>query len=63
MFLLKILSLQILLKNVKVKKKRCGRRAESFRKKLLIAEHRLKSKIGKIFVNEEILEEYSLKIY
>ena len=26
-------------------------------------EHRLKSKIGKIFVNEEILEEYSVKIY
>ena len=26
-------------------------------------EHRLKSKIGKIFVKEEILEEYSVKIY
>ena len=43
----------------------------SFRRKLFIAkheiyesiEHRLKSKIGKIFVNEEILEEYSVKIY
>ena len=26
-------------------------------------EHKVKSKIGKIFVNEEILEEYSVKIY
>ena len=26
-------------------------------------EHRLKSKIEKIFVNEEMLEEYSVKIY
>ena len=51
-------------------KKRGVRSAESFRKKLFIPEHeiyesiehRLKSKIGKIFVNEEILEEYSVKI-
>ena len=26
-------------------------------------EHKVKSKIGKIFVNEDILEEYSVKIY
>ena len=26
-------------------------------------EHKVKSKIGKISVNEEILEEYSVKIY
>ena len=26
-------------------------------------EHKVKSRIGKIFVNEEILEEYSVKIY
>ena len=26
-------------------------------------EHEVKSKIGNIFVNEEILEEYSVKIY
>ena len=52
-------------------KKRGVRSAEGFRRKLFIAEHeiyesiehRLKSKIGKIFVNEEILEEYSVKIY
>ena len=52
-------------------KKRGVRSAVSFRRKLFIAkheiyesiEHRLKSKIGKIFVNEEILEEYSVKIY
>ena len=42
-----------------------------FRKKLMIPdseisvcpEHEVKSKIGTIFVNEEILEEYSVKIY
>ena len=26
-------------------------------------EHEVKSKIGKIFVNEKILEEYSVKVY
>ena len=26
-------------------------------------EHKVKSKIGTIFVNEDILEEYSVKIY
>ena len=54
-----------------MKKKRGVRSAERFRRKLFIAEHeiyesienRLKSKIVKIFVNEEILEEYSVKIY
>ena len=52
-------------------KTRDVRWAKRFRIKLFIAEHesyesiehRLKSKIGKIFVNEEILEEYSGKIY
>ena len=66
MFLLKILSWQILLKIVKLKKKRGVRSAESFRRKLFIAEHeiyesiehRLKSKIEKIFLNEEMIEEY-----
>ena len=44
---------------------------DEFRRKLFIPdheifesiEHKVKSKIGKIFVNEEILEEYSVKIY
>ena len=44
---------------------------DGFRKKLMISdneisvcpEHEVKSKIGTIFVNEEILEEYSVKIY
>ena len=62
--MLKILSWQILLKIVKVKK-RGIRSAESFREKLLIPDHEiyesikhiLKSKIGKIFVNEKITEE------
>ena len=44
---------------------------DGFRKKLMIQdhettkcpEHEVKSKIGNIFVNEEILEEYSVKIF
>ena len=52
-------------------KKRGVRPAECFRRKLLIPDHEiyesiehiLKSKIGKIFVNEKISEEYSVKIY
>ena len=61
----------MLLKILKVKKKRGVKAAERFRKKLKIAddkiyvsiEHKVKSKIGAIFVNEDILEEYSVKIY
>ena len=60
-----------IIKNCKGEKKRGVRSAEKFKRKLFIPEHeiyesiehRLKSKIGKIFVNEEILEEYSVKIY
>ena len=60
-----------IIKNCKGEKKRGVKSAEGFRRKLLIAEHeiyesieqRLNSKIGKIFVNEEILEKYSVKIY
>ena len=70
MFLFKILSLQILLIIVEVKKR--GKRAiDGFRQKLFISdykisvsvEHKVKSKIGRIFVNEDILEEYSVRIY
>ena len=66
----KMLSWQILLKIVEVKKK--GIKAiDGFRKKLIVLdyeisvcpEHDVKSKIGTIFVNEEILEENSVKIY
>ena len=54
-----------------MKKKRGVRSAGEFRKKLFIPgheifesiEHKVKSKIEKVFVNEEILEEYSVKIY
>ena len=60
-----------IIKNCKGEKKRGVRLAEEFRRKLFIPdheiyesiEHKVKSKIGKIFVNEEILEEYSVKIY
>ena len=60
-----------IIKNCKGVKKRGVRSAESFRRKLFIGEHeiyksiehRLKSKIGKICVNKEILEEYSVEIY
>ena len=53
-----------------MKKKRCKVRRE-FRRKLFIPEHeiyesiehKVKSKIEKIFVNKEILEEYSVKVY
>ena len=52
-------------------KKRGVRSADRFRRKLFIPEykiyesieHKVKSKIGKIFLNEETLEEYSVKIY
>ena len=47
------------------------RKTDEFRKKLMIPkseisefpEYEVKSKIGNIFVNEEILKEYSVKIY
>ena len=52
-------------------KKRDIKAIHRFRKKLLIPddeiyesiENKVKSKIGTIFVNEDILEEYSVKIY
>ena len=52
-------------------KKRGIRAIGGFRQKLFIPdykisvsiEHKVKSKIGTIFVNEDILEEYSVKIY
>ena len=60
-----------IIKNCKGEKKRGVRSAGEFRRKLFIPdheiyesiEHKVKSKIGTIFVNEEILEEYSVKIY
>ena len=52
-------------------KKRRIKAMDGFRKKLMILdyeisesiEHVVKSKIGTIFVNEKILEEYSVKMY
>ena len=52
-------------------KKRGIRAIDGFRKKLMIPdneisvcpEHEVKSKIGTIFINEEVLEEYSANIY
>ena len=52
-------------------KKRGIRAIDGFRKKLMIPdseipkcpEFEVKSKIGKLFTNEKILEEYSVKIY
>ena len=57
-----------IIKDCKGEKKR---EAGEFRRKLFISEHemyesiehKVKSKIGKIFVNEEMLEEYSVKIF
>ena len=67
--MLKILSWQILLITVEVKKR--GIRAiDGFRRQLMpdhqiseSIEHKVKSKIGTIFVNEDILEEKSVRIY
>ena len=55
----------------KGEKKRGVKKIDGFRKKLFIPEyqiyesieHKVKSKIGTIFVNEDILEEYSVRIY
>ena len=71
MFSLKILSWQILLSIVEVKKKRRIREIDGFRRKLFIPDHEIsvaiehvvKSKIGKIFKKEKVLEEYSVRIY
>ena len=66
----KIIMINII-KHCKGEKKRGIRAIDGFRKKLMIPdyeisvsiEHVVKSKIGKIFANEKILEEYSVKIY
>ena len=60
-----------IVKHCRGEKKRGIRAIDGFRKQLMIPdfeiskcpEHEVKSKIGTIFVNEKILEEYSVKIY
>ena len=60
-----------IIKRCRCKKKRGIRAIDGFRKKLMIPdseipecpEFEVKSKIGKLFMNEKILEEYSVKIY
>ena len=60
-----------IIKRCRGEKKRGIRAIDGFRKKLMIPdneisvcpEHEVKSKIGTIFINEKILEEYSVKIY
>ena len=59
------------IKRCRGEKKRGEREIDRFRKKLMIPkfkipkcpEYEVKSKIGIIFVNQKILEEYSVKIY
>ena len=59
------------IKHCRGEKKRGIKAMDGFRKKLMIPdyeisvsiEHVVKSKIGTIFVNEKIPEEYSVKIY
>ena len=59
------------IKRCRGEKKRGERKIDAFRRKLMIPdseiaecpEYEVKSKIGNIFVNEKILEEYSVKIY
>ena len=67
--MLKILSWHILLIIVEVKK-RGIRPIDGFRRQLMpdhqiseLIEHKVKSKIGKMFVNEDTLEEKSVRIY
>ena len=60
-----------IIKRCRGKKKRDIRAVDGFRKKLMIPdseipkcpEFEVKSKIGKLFMNEKILEEYSVRIY
>ena len=60
-----------IIKRCKEEKKRGIRVIDGFRNKLMIPdseipkcpEFEVKSKIGKLFTNEKILEEYSVKIY
>ena len=59
------------IKRCRSKKKRDERKIHGFRKKLMIPEYEIaecpefevKSKIGNIYVNKKILEEYSVRIY
>ena len=59
------------MKKKKKKKEEKERRTGEFRKKLKIpeyeisqcAEYKIKSKTGKIFADEKILEEYCVKMY
>ena len=60
-----------IIKRCKGEKKRGTRAIDGFRKKLMIPDFEIptcpkleiKSKIGKLFMNKKILEEYSVKIY
>ena len=60
-----------IIKRVEAEKKRGIRAIDGFREKLMIPdfeipkcpEFEVKSKIGKLFMNEKILEEYSVRIY
>ena len=60
-----------IIKGCRGEKKRGIRSIDGFRKKLMIPdseipacpEFKVKSKIGKLFVNEKVLEEYSVRIY
>ena len=59
------------IKSCRGEKKRAVRKIDGLRKKFMIPEseipenpeHEVKSKIGNMFVNEKILEEYSVKVY
>ena len=67
----KMMSWALLLNVAEVKEKKDERKINGVRKKLMIPEskipecpeYKVKSKIGNIFVNKKVLEEYSVKIY
>ena len=60
-----------IIKRCRGEEKRGVRKIGGFRKKLMIPEseiskcpeHKVKSKVGNLFVNKKVLEEHSLKIY
>ena len=71
MFTSKMFVMTTNIKRCRGEKKRSGRAIDGFRKKLMIPdseipkcpEFEVKSKIRKWFMNEKILEEYSVKVY
>ena len=52
-----------IIKRCRGEKKKSIRVIDGFKKKLMIPDFEVKSKIGKLFMNEKILLEYPVRIY